>query len=153
MKEFQSQALKYDRELAKYDKRKQFELEKFNSEGLGAKSLPFPNEVRTNKIMKRKKRKRVEDTVDVASYMSHHNLFSYYGMRHTKVTFCIVFFPYIVTLFNLDKWYFAENKSSVGEGASLIDDCGNLGKKKEHSYVLQYGVGIASAGVLSGQDE
>ena len=63
------------------------------------------------------------------------------------------FFPYIVTLFNLDKWYFAENKSSVGEGASLIDDCGNLGKKKEHSYVLQYGVGIASAGVLSGQDE
>ncbi|RVW84518.1 hypothetical protein CK203_041276 [Vitis vinifera] len=70
--------------------------------------------------MKRKKRKRVEDTVDVASYMSHHNLFSYY-----------------------------ENKSSVGEGASLIDDCGNLGKKKEHSYVLQYGVGIASAGVVS----
>ncbi|KAJ9680579.1 hypothetical protein PVL29_019789 [Vitis rotundifolia] len=98
MKEFQSQALKYDRELAKYDKRKQFELEKFNSEGLGAKSLPFPSEVRTNKIMKRKKRKRVEDTVDVASYMSHHNLFSYY-----------------------------ENKSSVGECASRIDDCGNLG--------------------------
>ncbi|KAL6323051.1 hypothetical protein AAG906_024621 [Vitis piasezkii] len=57
-----------------------------------------------------KRKKRVEDTVDVASY-----------------------------------WYFAENKSSVGEGASLIDDCGNLGKKIEHSYVLQYGVGIASA--------
>ena len=91
MKEFQSQASKYDRELAKYNQRKQFDLEKFNSEGLGAKSLPFPGEVQTNKIMKRKKRKRVEDTVDVASYMSHHILFSYYGMMPTKLTFCIVF--------------------------------------------------------------
>lgn len=81
MKELQSQVLKYERALAEYDQIKQFELEKFNSEGLGAKSLPYPPEIRTNKIMKRKKRKRVEDSIDVASYMSHHNLFSYYGMK------------------------------------------------------------------------
>ncbi|ONI22426.1 hypothetical protein PRUPE_2G128100 [Prunus persica] len=69
IKELLSQTQKYDSELAKYDKEKLSAFEGFTSEGFDA--MPTP------KLMKRKKRKRVEDTTDIASYMSHHNLFSY----------------------------------------------------------------------------
>lgn len=80
LKEFKSQALTYDREVAEYDQRKKFEYEKFTFEGLDVKSQPFPCQIQRKKVMKRRKRKRVEDTADLASYMSRHNLFSYYGM-------------------------------------------------------------------------
>ncbi|KAK2657578.1 hypothetical protein Ddye_010630 [Dipteronia dyeriana] len=85
IKELQSQALKYDRELAKYDQRKQFELEKSTSEGYDAKSQSFSCQNGRNQVMKRKKRKRVEETTDLASYMSHHNLFSYYEYKRSAV--------------------------------------------------------------------
>ncbi|KAA8515857.1 hypothetical protein F0562_019036 [Nyssa sinensis] len=92
IKGFQSQAIKYDKELAEYNQRKQFELDNVTLEGFGAKSLPFSSQRCSKKVMKRKKRKRV-DTVDIASYMSHHNLFSYYV-----------------------------NKRSAADGASMDDD-------------------------------
>ncbi|XP_057496981.1 uncharacterized protein LOC130781696 isoform X2 [Actinidia eriantha] len=96
MKKFRSQSQKYDRELADYNRRKQLEFENSILEGFGAKSLPFSGQSRRNEVMKRKKRKRVEDTVNIASYMSHHNLFSYY-----------------------------ENKRSAGDAAFMDDDWGN----------------------------
>ncbi|KAI7979116.1 hypothetical protein LOK49_Contig508G00006 [Camellia lanceoleosa] len=77
IKEFQSQASKYSRELAAYDQRKQLELDQFTLENLGSKSLPFTFQSHGKKVMKRRKRKRVEDTTDIASYISQHNLFSY----------------------------------------------------------------------------
>lgn len=83
IKKFQSQALRYDRELAEYDQRKQFGFEESTLEDLDAKSQPFSCQSQKIQLMKRKKRKRVEDTMDVASYMSCHNLFSYYGMTST----------------------------------------------------------------------
>uniref|UniRef100_A0A5B6ZQN9 Uncharacterized protein n=1 Tax=Davidia involucrata TaxID=16924 RepID=A0A5B6ZQN9_DAVIN len=96
IKEVQSQAIKYDKELAEYNQRKLFELENATLEGFGAKSLPYSSQSRSKNIMKRKKRKRV-DTVNIASYMSHHNLFSYYV-----------------------------NKRSAADGSSMDDDWGNL---------------------------
>ncbi|KAI9125916.1 hypothetical protein K1719_003334 [Acacia pycnantha] len=78
MKQLQSQALKYDKELAIYDRRKQHEFANFTVDGFGTKSVPFTGSVGRNKVMKRKKRKRVEAEYDLASYMSHHSLFSYY---------------------------------------------------------------------------
>ncbi|KAK9273936.1 hypothetical protein L1049_018748 [Liquidambar formosana] len=96
IKEFQSLALKYDRELADYDQRKHIQLENFTFEGFGVKSLPFTSRIHRKKVMKRKKRKRVEHAIDIASYMSHHNLFSYY-----------------------------ENKRLVAAGACIDDDYGN----------------------------
>lgn len=84
MKELQSQALKYDRELAAYDRRKQFEFESFTLAGCDAKSLPFSRQMLRDKVMKRKKRERVEETVDIKSYMSQHSLFSYYGTNIHK---------------------------------------------------------------------
>ncbi|KAL5755035.1 hypothetical protein ACOSP7_023255 [Xanthoceras sorbifolium] len=100
IKEFQSQALKYDRELARYDQRKQSEFEKSILEGFDSKSRPFSYKFGRNQVMTRKKRKRAEETTDLASYMSHHNLFSYY-----------------------------EYKRSVADGAFVDNDCGNLDNK------------------------
>ncbi|XP_042515676.1 uncharacterized protein LOC122089961 isoform X1 [Macadamia integrifolia] len=96
IKEFQSQALKYDRELAAYDQRKQFASGQLALEGCCMRSLPFPRQFQRKKAMKRRKRKRIEDTIDISSYMSCHSLFSYY-----------------------------ENKRSEVDGISLDDDCGN----------------------------
>ncbi|XP_038997527.1 uncharacterized protein LOC120122457 isoform X2 [Hibiscus syriacus] len=79
LKEFKSQTLKYDQQLAEYDQRKNFEYEKLTFEGLNVKSQPF--QIQRKKVMKRRKRKRVEDTADLASYMSNHNIFSYYDSK------------------------------------------------------------------------
>ncbi|OVA12255.1 hypothetical protein BVC80_1779g26 [Macleaya cordata] len=95
IKEFRAQALKYDRELAAYEQRKQLELGQYASEGCG-RTLPFCRQIYKKKAMKRRKRKKIEDTVDIPSYMSFHNLFSYY-----------------------------ENKKSDGDAASVDEDCGN----------------------------
>ncbi|TYH28944.1 hypothetical protein ES288_A02G184500v1 [Gossypium darwinii] len=106
LREFKSRALNYDKELAEYDQRKNFEYEKFTFEGLNVKSQPFPSQIQRKKLMKRRKRKRVEDTADLASYMSNHNLFSYY-----------------------------DSKKSVAATASATheDDNGNLGNKMVNS--------------------
>lgn len=81
IKELQSRALKYDRELAEYDLRKQVELEESTLGDFDSKSQPFYCQSRRNQIMKRKRRKRVEETTDLASYMSCHNLFSYHEYK------------------------------------------------------------------------
>lgn len=96
IKELQSQALKYDGELAKYDERKkQFEFECSKLEGIDAKSLPYSSQIFRSKVMKRKKRKRLESTIDIASYMSQHNLFSYIGMKFL-ILFLAFFFKCLV---------------------------------------------------------
>ncbi|XP_010558985.1 PREDICTED: uncharacterized protein LOC104827484 isoform X2 [Tarenaya hassleriana] len=77
VKEFQCQARKYNHKIAKYYLMKQFELEKLKLEGSAAKSNPFPFHSQRVGVLKRRKRKRVEETTDVASYRSSHNLFSY----------------------------------------------------------------------------
>lgn len=85
IKQLQSLAQKYDRELEECSQRKKLELDMSKVEHVGAKSLPFSGRSQKKKLMKRKKRKRVEETVDIASYMSHHNLFSYNGSKSYSV--------------------------------------------------------------------
>lgn len=78
IKKLQSQAQHYDRELEAYNKQKQTQLD--NSTTIdGVKSLPFSRKNARPDIFKRKKRRRTEATMDVAAYMSRHNLFSCYG--------------------------------------------------------------------------
>ncbi|KAL7233705.1 hypothetical protein ACSBR1_017340 [Camellia fascicularis] len=84
IKNFESQALKYDGELAEFNRRKQFELDNCSLEGFGAKPIPFSCQSQSKEVTKRKKRKRIEDTVGIASYMSHHNLFSYFVILAEK---------------------------------------------------------------------
>lgn len=81
IKEMESQALKYGSELAAYDQRKHSGFNQFTFEGLGSKSLPFSNQCFRKRTIKRRKRKRVEDTTDLTSYMSQHYLFSYLELK------------------------------------------------------------------------
>ncbi|XP_031737513.1 uncharacterized protein LOC101222847 isoform X2 [Cucumis sativus] len=78
IKKLQAQSLKYDRELALYDQRKQSFYKDFSADGFSVKSTGFSNHTQRHRFMKRKGRKMVEETTDAASYMAHHNVFSYY---------------------------------------------------------------------------
>ncbi|KAM1925416.1 hypothetical protein ACFX13_032695 [Malus domestica] len=78
IKEIEAQALKYSRDLrVAYDKKRHTGFDQRTLEEFGSKSLPFCSQFRRKKAMKRRKRKRVEDTADIASYISNHNVFSY----------------------------------------------------------------------------
>ncbi|KAJ6740405.1 hypothetical protein OIU79_000521 [Salix purpurea] len=115
IKEFQSQALKYDREIAEHEQRKLFDLETFMAESFPVKSLPFSTCMERKKAMKRKKRKRFEETVDAASYMLQHNLFSYY-----------------------------ENRKSATDGASIDDGCLNHAKTIKCNDEFEFQDGLTS---------
>ncbi|XP_030465034.1 uncharacterized protein LOC115684441 isoform X2 [Syzygium oleosum] len=79
--ELNSQARKYDRKLAECNQKKKLNFYGPESQDFNAKSLPFPGQLSREKVMIRRKRKRVEETRDVASYMSQHNLFSYFDRK------------------------------------------------------------------------
>ncbi|KAK2966711.1 hypothetical protein RJ640_022752 [Escallonia rubra] len=95
IKEIGSLALKYTRENSAHDRRKQLASEQLTLDGLGSRSLPYTFRSHRKKTLKRRKRKRVEDTTDTKLYMSYHNLFSY-----------------------------SENKRSDPDGTSTADDYG-----------------------------
>lgn len=99
MKELDSQVSKYSRELESCDQGKPLEYDQFASGQFFSKSFSFSSRFPRRKAMKRRKRKRVEDTNDVASYMTQHNLFSYLGKRQDFILillFCCL--PIFVTL-------------------------------------------------------
>ncbi|KAH1156123.1 hypothetical protein AAZX31_18G233100 [Glycine max] len=81
VKKLNSVALKYDKELAAYDHRKQLEFSKFSIDDLNVKSVPIYDGIHTNKVMKRKKRKKAEES-DLSSYVSNHSIFSYYENKN-----------------------------------------------------------------------
>ena len=89
IKEIESQALKYSRALAVYEQGKNLGLDP-TMEDFSSKAFPFSSPYYRRKAMKRRKRKRAEDTNDISSYMSQHNLFSYYGTS---------FIPLVITCF------------------------------------------------------
>lgn len=75
-----SQALKYDMQLAAHKQGKQLKSKDITVVNLDGKSLALPTHAQREKVMKRKKRMRVEDTIHKAAYMAQHNLFSYFGI-------------------------------------------------------------------------
>lgn len=79
MKELQLQAAKYNRDISAHDRKRHRELDQASLEESGSKSLPFIHPRHRKKAMKRRKRKRVEHGTDIATHMSTHNLFSYFG--------------------------------------------------------------------------
>ncbi|GMI93013.1 hypothetical protein like AT3G59670 [Hibiscus trionum] len=83
IKQIESQAGKYTRELSAYNQRKFSVIDQSSLEGFGSKSLPFSSQYNRKKAIKRRRRKRIEETTDIASYMSSHNLFSYFENRKT----------------------------------------------------------------------
>ncbi|KAH7681165.1 hypothetical protein IHE45_05G042200 [Dioscorea alata] len=85
MNELHSQALKYDNELAKYTQEKQLHSTMVGLDGSASRMVPLSCGSRKNQVMKRRKRKRNEETVDTASYMSQHNIFSYYENKRSEI--------------------------------------------------------------------
>ncbi|CAH2063517.1 unnamed protein product [Thlaspi arvense] len=81
IRELESRALEYPKELETYDQEKlgaNIDPSVLETCGEGIKSLPFSNpSYRKRAAKRRRKRKKVESTDDITSYMSHHNLFSY----------------------------------------------------------------------------
>jgi hypothetical protein len=86
IKYIQSQTRKYDAQIAEINRKRQFEVENMKLESIGTKSLPFSDNHQREKVMRRKKRNRVEDAVDTSAYMSQHNLFSYSGNKGRSIT-------------------------------------------------------------------
>ncbi|XP_051146265.1 uncharacterized protein LOC127261878 [Andrographis paniculata] len=87
IKKLQSLAQRYDQELEAQNKQKRKFLE--NSElDNGVKSLPYP--CGNSNVLKRKKRRKTEMTMDVTAYMSRHNLFSYYENRKSFSSECAI---------------------------------------------------------------
>ncbi|KAM7280622.1 hypothetical protein ACFE04_007756 [Oxalis oulophora] len=85
VREIESQELKYTRKIASYDQKKHnMEIDQAIVENFGSKSLPVDDNYR-RKIMKRRKRKKVEETTDVASYFSQHNIFSYLENKKSNI--------------------------------------------------------------------
>ncbi|XP_039040771.1 uncharacterized protein LOC120179160 [Hibiscus syriacus] len=113
--ELKSQGLKYERELAQYDQSKRFEFEKFTSGGFDARLCAFRSKAPRKEVMKRKKRKRVEDTADVASYMSHHDIFSYYENKKSAVAA-----P--AALLSVDDWRVLDNRMVNGYDDDEFND-------------------------------
>ncbi|XP_039045564.1 uncharacterized protein LOC120185407 [Hibiscus syriacus] len=87
IKQIESQAGKYTRELSAYNQRKFPGIDQSALEGFGSKSLPFSSQYNRKKAIKRRRRKRIEEATDVASYMSCHNLFSYFGTSFSFILY------------------------------------------------------------------
>ncbi|KAK2352519.1 hypothetical protein QL285_090261 [Trifolium repens] len=81
LKQLQSQAHKYEEALAALNDTKEHDYAHLTLDDSNIKSVPISGRMHRNKVMKRKKRKRVEEQCDLASYMSNHTLFSYYEKK------------------------------------------------------------------------
>ncbi|CAK8559973.1 unnamed protein product [Lathyrus sativus] len=77
LKNLQSQARKYEKELAELDHEKQVDYAHIRLDGCEIKSVPISGRRGRNNVMRRKKQERVEKNCDLASHMSNHPLFSY----------------------------------------------------------------------------
>lgn len=72
------QASKYDLQAEAISRRQQLTSENMTVEDTGAKLFPVSQK---EKLIERRKRKRVEDTTDTAAYMTQHNFFSFLGSK------------------------------------------------------------------------
>lgn len=79
LKQVESQALKYTRKLKECEKEKHRVPDGFNMEESGSKSVPYTSHQYRRKARRRRNRKKVEKSTDIASYTAHHYLFSYLG--------------------------------------------------------------------------
>ncbi|KAJ0668737.1 hypothetical protein HanPI659440_Chr17g0692971 [Helianthus annuus] len=78
LQKFESMAIMYDEEIEKLNQTKQLKYKNFALEGRCARSMPFVHDSQRQKLMKRKIRKRHEES-DTELYMLHHNISSYFA--------------------------------------------------------------------------
>jgi hypothetical protein len=80
IKEIQNQASRYDKELAMLKHEKALHAKIIELDNSCSRVVPLSSRCRNKKAMKRRKRKKEEETVDGMSYISDHIIFSYYGI-------------------------------------------------------------------------
>ncbi|KAJ8572586.1 hypothetical protein K7X08_009097 [Anisodus acutangulus] len=80
----QSRTRKYEKQMQDNNHQMKLQMGSVRLEDLGSKSIPFSCNSLTDKVVKRKKRRRTEDTLDIAVYMSHHPLFSFFEKRKSS---------------------------------------------------------------------
>lgn len=80
----QSQTRKYEKQMRDNNHQMKLQMGSVRLEDFGSKSLPFSCNSLRDKVVKRKKRRRTEDTSDIAAYMSHHPLFSFFEKRKSS---------------------------------------------------------------------
>ncbi|XLR43822.1 hypothetical protein S83_028482 [Arachis hypogaea] len=119
IKEIESQALKYSKELAEYDKIKHMEPDRFTLEEFGSKSLPFTSHQYRCNARKRRKRKKVEETTDLVSYTSNHYLFSYLENKKSDLDGCLVedFGNPVITELHAD----SSDRFGIGDDQSFFE--------------------------------
>lgn len=83
MRELHSQAVRYDKELEAYKTDKQLRSRDVRLGYFASRSVPLAQSQK-KQAMRRRKRKRNEDTVDVSSYLLNHNVFSFYENRRPE---------------------------------------------------------------------
>ncbi|GAA0159117.1 hypothetical protein LIER_43470 [Lithospermum erythrorhizon] len=77
IRELQLQAAKYTKEIAACDKRKHALLDQTMIEKSGSRSLPYSFQNHRQKLMKRRQRNKIEETIDTNLYISNHCLLSF----------------------------------------------------------------------------
>ncbi|XP_014633411.1 uncharacterized protein [Glycine max] len=131
MKQLQSQARKYEKELAAYNYTKQLDFAHFTSEDSNIKSIPISDRMHRNKVMKRNKRKRVEEQCDIELYMSNHSLFSYYEKTDCTAVLKDVCDVGIGGVNDRDKEFKLNNEWSFGEYGNVDKSLNDIIQKIE----------------------
>ena len=78
VKELQAESSKYDRILALSKKQKEQYLDQ-QQDGSAARISTIIGYTHKNRILRRKRRRKAEEVIDLKSYMSKHPVFSRYG--------------------------------------------------------------------------
>lgn len=111
----QSQTQKYEKQMRDGNHQMKLQMGSARLEDLGSKSLPFSCNSLRDKVVKRKKRRRTEDTLDTAAYMSHHPLFSFFEKRKSSADGAFLDNE-------LDKIAICSDKSNAGAEFEIQDD-------------------------------
>lgn len=131
MNELLSQVAKYDKELALINHEKYLQLEMIKADR--CKSELQQLDLPSYETMKRRKRKRYEDSTDTSAYIKKHQIFSYYNhenktSRTENERIGAENEPLVIDDFNnLDD---EDNKSSIGSYDTML-------KSKESNVVLE----------------
>jgi hypothetical protein len=89
MNDLLSQVAKYGKELAliNHEKYLQMEMVRADKHKSELQQLDFSS----YETMKRKKRKRYEDTTDTSAYIKKHHIFSYFFITLLELVLCLYF--------------------------------------------------------------
>lgn len=115
IKKLEGQARKYDRKLEGYSQKNLVEAERSSLEGRGIRQHTFSQNNCRSEILRRKKRRRAEETSDVAAYMSRHNLFSYYGTTLSSSLSGDIGLFFLLPILSLIRCIFTEHRKYIRE--------------------------------------